>query len=145
MSHDVTVALATVIDISSPPANTGPEGVPGYEVLDELGRGGMGVVYKARQKSLNRVVALKMLLAGRGTTKELERFKTEAEAVGQLQHVNIVQVYEIGELDGRPYYTLEFCPNGNLSRRLDGKPLPSRDAAELVAHLARAMTAVHMA
>ena len=143
MSNDVTVALATVIDVSSSPAAAGAGGVPGYEILDELGRGGMGVVYRARQKSLNRVVALKMVLGGRDSIRELERFRAEAEAVGQLQHVNIVQVYEVGEIDGRPYYTLEFCPNGNLSKRLDGKPIFSREAAELVGHLARAMTVVH--
>lgn len=146
MSNDITVSVATVIDISSPapPDETGGC-VPGYEVLEELGRGGMGVVYKARQKSLNRVVALKMIHGGRGSVTELERFRAEAEAVGQLQHANIVQVYEIGELDGRPYYTLEFCPHGSLSKKLAGNPLTGRDAAELVAEVARAMTAVHRA
>src|SRR3954465_5318782 len=143
MAHDVTVSLATVIDIGPPPAPAGPAGVAGYEILEEVGRGGMGVVYKARQKSLNRVVALKMVLAGRGTLTELERFRAEAEAVGRLQHANIVAVYEVGEIAGRPYYTLEFCPNGSLARKLAGKPLPSREAAELVEHVAKAMTAVH--
>jgi len=144
MSNDITVTAGTVIDISSPPApESAGGGVPGYEVLEELGRGGMGVVYKARQVSLNRVVALKLLLAGRGTVTELERFRAEAEAVGRLQHANIVAVYEIGELDGRPYYTLEFCPNGSLAKKLAGNPLRSREAAEVVEHVARAMTAVH--
>jgi Protein kinase domain len=142
MSHDLTVPLLTVLDIASSPPATDTD-VPGYEIIAEVGRGGMGVVYKAVQKSLNRVVALKMVLGSRGSATELERFRAEAEAVGRLQHNNIVQVFEIGEIEGRPFYTLEFCPNGNLSRRLDGKPLPGRDAAELVSHLARAMTAVH--
>jgi eukaryotic-like serine/threonine-protein kinase len=145
MSHDITMTVAQVIDLSSPAVPGEPAGVPGYEILDEVGRGGMGVVYRARQKSLNRVVAVKMLLGGRGSEADLERFRAEAEAVGRLQHVNIVQVYEVGEINGRPYYSLEFCPNGNLAKKLDGKPLPGRDAAELVAHLARAMTAVHAA
>jgi serine/threonine protein kinase len=143
MSSDVTVSIGTVIDLSSPAIPADPAGVPGYEIIAELGRGGMGVVYKARQKSLNRVVALKMVLAGRGGATELERFRAEAEAVGRLQHGNIVAVYEIGEIDDRPYYTLEFCPNGSLAKKLDGKPLAPREAAELVEQVARAMTAVH--
>ena len=144
MSHDETISLPTVIDVSSPPAAESSAGaVPGYVILEELGRGGMGVVYKARQVSLNRVVALKLLLAGRGTVTELDRFRAEAEAVGRLQHANIVAVYEVGELEGRPYYTLEFCPHGSLAKKLAGNPLPSREAAEVVECVARAMTAVH--
>jgi len=121
-----------------------PAGFPGYEVLEELGRGGMGVVYRARQLSLNRIVAVKVL-AGRGGAAELDRFRVEAEAVGQLQHANIVQVYEVGVADGTPFYTLEYCPNGNLSRRIAGKPMPAREAAELIRELAVAMETVHRA
>jgi hypothetical protein len=142
MSNDVTVSAPTVADFSPRPAAE-PTGLPGYEILEEVGRGGMGVVFKARQLSLNRIVALKMVLGGRGGESGLDRFRAEAEAVGRLQHANIVQVYEIGEHDGCPFYTLEFCPNGNLSKKLDGKPLPAGEAAELVEDLARAMTAVH--
>jgi predicted Ser/Thr protein kinase len=146
MSNDETITIATVIDISSSAAAPADaKAIPGYELLEELGRGGMGVVYKAKQKSLNRVVALKMVLTGRGGPEAMERFRAEAEAVGRLQHVNIVQVYEIDEHDGQPFYALEYCPNGNLTRKLDGKPLPPREAAELVRDLARAMTAVHNA
>jgi Protein kinase domain len=144
MSNDVTVPVPTVSDFA-PRSAAGPSAVPGYEILEEVGRGGMGVVFRARQVSLNRVVALKMVLGGRGVDTALERFRAEAEAVGRLQHANIVQVYEIGEHDGCPFYTLEFCPNGNLARKLAGKPLPAAEAVELVGDLARAMTAVHRA
>jgi eukaryotic-like serine/threonine-protein kinase len=145
MSNDATLPLVTVVETAPTPAAAVAASVPGYEILDELGRGGMGVVFKARQHSLNRIVALKMVHAGRGGAEDLERFRAEAEAVGRLQHANIVQVYEIDEVEGRPYFTLEFCANGNLTRKLDGKPLTNKDAAELVEYLARAMTAVHRA
>jgi len=144
MSNDPTLVVATVAE-TAPPAAATTLSIPGYEILEEVGRGGMGVVFKARQQSLNRVVALKMVLAGRGGPEELERFRAEAEAVGRLQHANIVQVYEIDELEGRPYFTLEFCANGSLARKLEGQPLTNKDAAELVEDLARAMTAVHNA
>jgi tRNA A-37 threonylcarbamoyl transferase component Bud32 len=118
--------------------------VAGYEILSELGRGGMGVVYKARQKSLNRLVALKMILAGEHAGPEaLERFRTEAEAVARLQHPNIVQVYEVGEQDGQPFFSLEFIDGGSLADRLTGAPLPARHAAQLVQTLARTMHTTH--
>jgi serine/threonine-protein kinase len=119
---------------------------PGYEVLGELGRGGMGVVYKARQIKLNRVVALKMILAGsHASAQERLRFKAEAEAAARLSHPNIVQVYEVGEHDGLSYLALEYVPGESLARRVDGTPLPPRLAVELVATLARAMEAAHRA
>jgi WD40 repeat protein len=124
---------------------TGSEStVAGYEILGELGRGGMGVVYQARHLALNRVVALKMILAGgHAGEHELARFKTEAEAVARLQHPNIVQIHEVGEADGKPFFSLEFCPGGSLEKKLGGTPLPPRDAARLVEVLARAMEAAH--
>jgi WD40 repeat protein len=122
------------------------EGVPGYEILEELGRGGMGVVYKARQVSLGRIVALKMILAGGHAGKEqLARFKTEAEAIARLQHPNIVQVHEVGEREGMPYFSLEFCDGGSLDCKLAGAPLPPEQAAKLTETLARAMGAAHRA
>src|SRR5437762_4163585 len=118
--------------------------VPGYEVLGELGRGGMGVVYKARHLRLNRVVALKMILAGgHAGADERHRFQTEAEAVARLQHPGIVQIHEVGEHGGLPFLSLEFCPGGSLEKKLNGIPLPSRGAAILVERLARAMHAAH--
>jgi WD40 repeat protein len=120
--------------------------VPGYELLGELGRGGMGVVYKARQVALNRVVALKMVLSGgHASPEELARFRSEAEAVARLQHPNIVQIHEVGEVGGLPYFSLEFCPGGSLAQKLDGTPLPPKQAAELVEKLAGAMHAAHNA
>jgi WD40 repeat protein len=118
--------------------------VPGYEVMRELGRGGMGVVYQARHLKLGRIVALKMILAGGHAGKdELTRFVVEGEAIARLQHPNIVQIYEVGECGGLPFFSLEFCPGGSLDAKLAGTPLPPREAAQLVETLARAMQAAH--
>jgi serine/threonine-protein kinase len=120
--------------------------IPGYEVLETLGAGGMGVVYRARQTKLNRVVAVKMLLAGGyAGDRELERFKREAEAVAALRHPNIVQVYDAGEHDGFPYFAMEFMDAGTLNRALAGAPQTARKAAETTATLARAVHAAHLA
>ncbi len=128
---------------SAPAAPVGPA-IPGYKILGELGRGGMGVVYKARQIGLNRIVALKMILAGEFAGQdELARFRLEAEAVAKLQHPNIVQVYEIDEMEGKPYFCLEFVDGGPLDKRLAGAPQPVRQAAELIEKLARAMACAH--
>jgi tetratricopeptide (TPR) repeat protein/serine/threonine protein kinase len=118
--------------------------VPGYEILGELGRGGMGVVYQARQLQLNRLVALKMILAGGHTGPEdLARFRREAEAVARLHHPNIIQIHEVGEQDGLPYFSLELCAGGSLADHLDGTPWPGGEAAPLVESLARAMQHAH--
>jgi serine/threonine-protein kinase len=118
--------------------------VPGYEIESILGRGGMGVVYKARHLALKRTVALKMVLAGgHAGPSELARFRIEAEAVARLSHPNIVQIHEVGEADGHPYCALEFVEGGNLAGKIGGKPLPARQAAKLVEALARAMQLTH--
>jgi eukaryotic-like serine/threonine-protein kinase len=118
--------------------------IPGYELFGEIGRGGMGVVYKARQVGFNRVVALKMILAGdHAGPDDLARFKAEAEAIARLQHPNIVQIYAIGEHEGRPYFSLEYCDGGSLADKVRGQPQPPREAAALVQTLARAMHAAH--
>jgi serine/threonine protein kinase/tetratricopeptide (TPR) repeat protein len=118
--------------------------VPGYEILQELGRGGMGVVYKARHVRLQRLVALKMILAGaHAGASGLARFRAEAEAVAQLQHPNIVQIYETGEHEGRPYFSLEFVEGGSLEERLRESSLPPRAAAEVIETLARTMAVAH--
>jgi serine/threonine-protein kinase len=121
-------------------------GVPGYEILGELGRGGMGVVYKATQVALHRTVALKMILSGdHAGPEERLRFLAEAEAVAAIGHPGIVQVYDFGTHDGLPFFALEFCPGGSLADRLAGNPLPAREAAALVETLARAVQAAHQA
>ena len=126
------------------PAATGEVCIPGYELLGELGRGGMGVVYKARHLKLNRLVALKMILAGgHADAADLARFQIEAEAIAGLQHPNIVQVHEVGEHEGKPFFSLEFCGGGNLAKKLGGTPLPAREAAALTELLADAMQAAH--
>ncbi len=119
--------------------------VTGYEILNELGRGGMGVVYRAWQQKLKRVVALKVMLAGDYAGPEgVGRFRIEAEAMARLQHPNIVQVHEIGEQDGRPFLALEYVEGGSLARKLAGTPLASAEAARLVEVTALAMHAAHL-
>jgi len=121
-----------------------PPSIPGFEIERELGRGGMGVVYLARQVELNRLVALKMILSGiHAGPQELTRFRTEARAAAQLQHPNIVQIYDVGEAEGRPYLALEYVPGGSLAARLQGQPWSPRDAARLLEILARAIQHAH--
>jgi serine/threonine-protein kinase len=118
--------------------------VPGYAIEGVLGRGGMGVVYRARQLALNRPVALKMILGGsHAGPEELARFRAEVEAIAQVQHPNIVQVYEVGECDGLPFCALEYVPGGTLEDRLAGKPLPPPEAAVLLGQLADAVQHAH--
>jgi serine/threonine protein kinase len=138
-------AVTLLPERASPgPSDRGWPTVGGYEILGELGRGGMGVVYKARQMGLNRLVALKMILAAEHAGPDsLARFRAEAEAVARLQHPNIVQIHEVGEQDGRPFFSLEFVDGGSLAQHLDGTPQPARSAAQLVEALARAVHAAH--
>jgi tetratricopeptide (TPR) repeat protein len=118
--------------------------VPGYEILDELGRGGMGVVYLARQVRLNRLCALKMILAGDHASKDAAvRFQTEAETIAKLRHINIAQIYHIGDHEGRVFLEMEYLAGGSLAEQLDGTPWPARKAAELVAALARGVGHAH--
>jgi WD40 repeat protein/tetratricopeptide (TPR) repeat protein len=117
-----------------------------YEILDEIGRGGMGVVFKARHVHLNRVVALKMIVGGtRLSDAHLERFHMEAEAVAKLHHENIVQVYDVGEHNDAPYIALELVDGGSLARKIDGKPQGPNFAAQTVETLARAVQVAHAA
>jgi WD40 repeat protein len=117
--------------------------VPGYKVFEELGRGGMGVVYKARQVSLNRLVALKMLPAAPATTEQVGRFRAEAEALARLHNPNIVPVYDIGECEGRPYFTMAYVAGPNLAQVLDGRPQDAPASARLIEVLARSIHAAH--
>src|SRR5262245_5594384 len=121
-----------------------PTNVPGYEILCELGRGGMGVVYKARHLALGRVVALKMVLAGaHAGAEQRRRFRAEAEAAARLSHPHVVQVYEVGEHDGCPYLSLEHVEGGSLQQILsESRPAPAESAA-LLERLARAVGYAH--
>jgi serine/threonine-protein kinase len=120
--------------------------IPGYAVEAVLGRGGAGIVFRARHLKLNRLVELKMLLSGAyAEPRELARFLREAEAVAGLRHPNIVQVHDMGEHDARPYFTMEYVEGGSLAQKLAGTPLPARPAAQLVATLAGAVHVAHKA
>jgi serine/threonine protein kinase len=118
--------------------------IPGYEILGVLGRGGMGVVYKAREIALDRLVALKVVTAGRLASEEqIARFQGEARAEARLQHPNIVQVHAVGEYEGYPYLSLEYMDGGSLAQKIARQPQPPRQAAQLVYLLARAMAFAH--
>jgi serine/threonine protein kinase/tetratricopeptide (TPR) repeat protein len=115
-----------------------------YELLELIGEGGMGVVYKARQRGLNRAVAIKMIRTDRrGSAERLARFRIEAEAVARLRHPNVVQIFEIGEAAGTPFVSLELLEGGSLDDRLQNTPQPGRAAAELLITLARAVQIAH--
>ncbi len=120
--------------------------VPGYEILGRLSRGGMGIVYKARHQKLNRIVALKMILAGEHADEDqVARFYREAEAVARLSHPNIVAIYDIGLANDRPYLALEYLPGGSLEQLFRQGPLPPRQSAQLLATLAQAVHTAHLA
>jgi WD40 repeat protein len=140
----VSLNSAGTPDTLAPPASPAADfpSVPGYEILRQLGRGGMGIVYEARQTSLGRRVALKTI-RGPADPEERDRFRFEAEAVARLQHPNVVQIHEVGECRGVPYLALELVEGGTLAQRLAGAPLPPAEAARLVETLARAVHAAH--
>src|SRR6266498_1042006 len=115
-----------------------------YELLEEVGRGGQGVVFRARQKSLNRIVALKVIGLGQWATKaHLKRFRLEAEAAARLDHPSIVPIYEVGERDGQCYFSMKFVDGGQLDQVVKHTPISLRQAVELIAKVARTVRYAH--
>src|SRR5262249_44044877 len=148
-----TVTAASPAE-APPPAAGGPAADPArapgrsfgdYELLVEIGRGGMGVVYQARQKGLNRLVALKKIVAGDlAAEDDLRRFRTEAQAAARLRHPHIVAVHEVGAVDGQPFFSMEFIEGRTLSQRLAEGPVPGRTAAGYLGPIARAVHHAHL-
>jgi formylglycine-generating enzyme required for sulfatase activity len=131
--------------IAPEPSAAGLPQIPGYEILGACGHGGMGVVYQARQLAANRLVALKMIRAfEHASPTDRLRFQIETEAVARLQHPHIAQLYEAGEVQGQPYFSLEFCDGGTLTEQLKKQRPTPREAATLVETLARAMHFAHL-
>src|SRR5262247_1634206 len=115
-----------------------------YELLEEIARGGMGVVFKARQVSLNRIVAVKMLLSGQFARKDfLDRFRAEAQAAANLQHPNIVAIHEVGEHEGQQYFSMDHVEGGHLGALVRDQPLPAKRAAAYVKTIAQAIHYAH--
>lgn len=139
-----TLGAPDVTDAKTLPVNAKLPNIPGYQVTGELARGAMGVVYKAQQLGLGRWVALKMVLAGaHASESDLKRFQGEARAVAALQHANIVQIYEINQHEGLPYFSMEYVEGGTLLQKTHRQPQPPRDAAFWIETLARAMAYSH--
>ncbi len=133
-----------------PPSTNGRMALPrafgAYELIEEVAHGGMGFVYRARQVQAQRIVALKVMAAGAFAAPDfVKRFRTEAEAVAKLDHPNIVPIYDIGECEGQPFFSMKFVEGGSLAQRISNSksPISDRDAAELVAKLARAVHYAH--
>src|SRR5262249_25695952 len=133
--------LGRIHALTAPGAAADLPAVAGYEVLGFLGEGGMGVVYRARQVALDRLVALKLLRGG--SDKRLARFRAEALADARLQHPHVVQIFEIGEYQGQPYLALELLEGGSLEAESAGRPQAAHEAAMLICILARAIQYAH--
>ena len=128
----------------SPPTFEPRQRVGDYEILEEIGRGGMGVVFRARQISLDRIVALKMILRGElASASDLTRFRGEAESAARLHHPNVTAVYEIGDHEGQPFFSMQFVEGTTLARRIAEGPLPAREAARLLLPVCRAIAEAH--
>jgi serine/threonine protein kinase len=149
LSDPVIAGIRRSATAPTTPSDVPPERIGHYVILSEIGRGGMGVVYRAHHEHLRRDVALKMLLAGPSADRdERVRFRAEAEAVARLQHPHIVQIFEVGEHDAglggpRPYVALEYVDGGSLATRLAGRPQPPGQAASWLEPLARAVDYAH--
>lgn len=125
-------------------AGRAPPEIPGYQIEEMIGSGGMGIVYKARHLKLKRIVAIKMMLAGGyAGTRDIERFKREAEAIAALRHQNIVHIYDYGEHEGVPFFTMEFMDRGSLAQALGGAPQSATRAVEVASILANAIEVAH--
>jgi eukaryotic-like serine/threonine-protein kinase len=145
-TDSVNGANPKTAQVGRKPAPTDWPTIPGYDILQRIGEGGMGVVYKARHLGLKRLVALKMIRGGtQARAEQFSRFRLEAEAVARLRHPNILQIYDIGEAGGLPFVALELLEGGGLDDRLARTPQPGKQAAELMATLARAIHVAHLA
>jgi len=144
-----TTSSAPPADSSASTCSVAAEGlpeIPGYELLSEIGRGGVGVIYRARHRASGQLVALKMLsAASHASATDLVRFRAEAQAIGRVSHPHLVRIYEVGEHQGLPFFALEYMDRGSLAQALGNAPLPPRYAAELVAMLAQAVEVAHQA
>lgn len=142
---DELESLATA-DAAPAPRIDLPRRMGDYELLNELGRGGMGVVYRARQLSLGRTVAIKMILRGElASPVEISRFRAEAEAAARLDHPHIVSIFEVGADDGQPFFSMQYVAGTTLAQRLLNGPLPAGEAASLLVPVCRAVAAAHRA
>ena len=143
LATDVTL-LPGELPMKGGSADSGFRDFGDYELLEEIARGGMGVVYRARQLKLNRIVALKMILAGRlASEKDVQRFYKEAEAAAKLDHPGIIPIIEVGEHEGQHYFSMAFVSGPSLAKKLSERPFPPADAAELLIKLASAVQYAH--